>query len=525
MQDIPNRELLRLFVQSASEEAFSELVRRHINLVYSVALRHTENAHDAQEITQAVFIILARKAAMLGPKTVLSGWLYHTARLTGANFRRAEVRHVHRKQEAYVQSTLEESPPDALWCELVPLLDEAMAHLDATDRDAVVLRYFEKQDLRAVGGALGVSEDAAQKRVSRAVERLREFFAKRGVTVGASGLVVAISANAVQAAPVGMAVTISTLAALAGTSAAATATAAATRTVTMTTLQKTIIGAALAIAVGTGIYEGGRMMQLRDRLQTLQQQQAPLREHIQRLQRERDQATGGLAALREETARLNRNSAELLRLRGEVGALRRQIADAGNGQTPSGQAPLSTAREYYERASRHSQNHEYEAQLADLTKAIELDPTFAEAFSDRAALYAINLPMKHGGYEKAVADYSRYLELKSNDCSARHNQALYYEQLRQYDNAIVNYTTLIEGDTDFSRIGDGKNKQLALEYHYRGRAYHWYKRDYSKAIADYTSALQLDPQIEGAHQHRGQCYEFLGQPDKARQDFAAEKRN
>ena len=101
------------------------------------------------------------------------------------------------------------------WTHIEPLLDEAMHALDDTDRAAVLLRYFENKSLREVGQTLGTSDDAAQKRVSRAVERLREFFAKRGVTVGASGLVVVISANAVQAAPVGLAVTISAAAALA----------------------------------------------------------------------------------------------------------------------------------------------------------------------------------------------------------------------------------------------------------------------------------------------------------------------
>ena len=115
------------------------------------------------------------------------------------------------------------------------------------------LRYFENKSLREVGQTLGMSDDGAQKRVSRAVERLREFFAKRGVTVGASGLVVVVSANAVQAAPIGLVVTISTAAALAGTTLATSATATATKAIAMTTFQKTLLTATLAAAVGTGI--------------------------------------------------------------------------------------------------------------------------------------------------------------------------------------------------------------------------------------------------------------------------------
>ena len=190
------------------------------------------------------------------------------------------------------------------------------------DRDAVLLRYFKNHDLRTVGATLGISDDAAQKRVSRAVERLREFFAKRGVTVGASGLAVVISANAVQAAPVGLALTISTAAALTGTTLATTATVTATKAIAMTALQKTIVTATIAVLAGAGIYEARQASQLRDQVQTLQQQQTPLAEQVQQLQSERDTATNGLAFLADEVQRLKDNSTELLKLRGEVGLLR-----------------------------------------------------------------------------------------------------------------------------------------------------------------------------------------------------------
>ena len=202
--------------------------------------------------------------------------------------------------------------------------------------------------------------------------------------------------------------------------------------------------------------------------------------------------------------------------------LRQQLANSSNAQIRPEQPTLSSAREYLQRSYTHYINHDYEAQLDDLNKAIEMDPKLAEAYSQRGNLYSQNLSKSLGGYEKAVADWSRCLELKPNDCAPRHNRALGYEQLRQYDNAIADYTTLIEGDTDFSHVGS-KDKQLALAYHYRGRAYQWYKRDYAKAVADYNQALRLDPNIEGVHMHRGQCYEALGQPDKAQGDFAVEK--
>ena len=172
MNESTDAELLARFAQGESEEAFAALVHRHIQLVHSVALRQTAHAHQAQEITQAVFVILARKARSLGSKTVLSGWLYHTARLTAANFQRSELRRIRREQEAFMQSTLDESSQETAWNELAPLLDDAMAQLRATDRDALVLRYFENKTLPQVGAALGVEERAAQKRVTRALEKL-----------------------------------------------------------------------------------------------------------------------------------------------------------------------------------------------------------------------------------------------------------------------------------------------------------------------------------------------------------------
>jgi len=206
------------------------------------------------------------------------------------------------------------------------VLDEAMNELGDADREAVLLRYFHKHDFQAVGRALGVSDDAAQKRVSRAVDRLRELIAKRGVTVGAGGLVVIISANAVQAAPAGLAVTIST-AALAGTVATTSTIIAATKAIAMTTFQKIAITAALATAVGTGAYEAHQAATLRVENQSLRQQQTPLAVQIQQMQRERDDATNQLAGLlaKDSGLKSNPDQAELLRLRGEVGQLRQRL--------------------------------------------------------------------------------------------------------------------------------------------------------------------------------------------------------
>ena len=213
---------------------------------------------------------------------------------------------------------------DADWEHIAPHLDDALGELSEPDRDALLLRYFERKSASEMAQTLGISDEAAQKRVSRAVERLREYFAKHGITVGTSGLVVVITANAVQAAPVGLAVTISTAVALAGTTITATTTATAAKAIAMTTLQKTIIGVTLAAAVGTGIFEARQASTARDELQILQQQQASLAEQIRQLLNEKNSASNRLSMLADELERAKGNSSELLRLRAEVTRLQRE---------------------------------------------------------------------------------------------------------------------------------------------------------------------------------------------------------
>jgi RNA polymerase sigma factor (sigma-70 family) len=224
MQETNDMDLLRDYSRQGSEAAFAELVQRHINLVYSVALRHAGITAHAEEITQAVFIILARKAAGLRRDTILEGWLYETTRLTALSFLRSERRRRFREQEAYMQSRLNEPDPrDAVWSQLAPLLDEAMARLGKTDRDAVVLRFFNDKGVREVANALQVSEAAAQRRILRALEKLHRFFNRHGISSTTAIVAGAISANSVQAAPAALAKSV-TAVALAKGAAASTST-------------------------------------------------------------------------------------------------------------------------------------------------------------------------------------------------------------------------------------------------------------------------------------------------------------
>jgi RNA polymerase sigma factor (sigma-70 family) len=224
MQEQDDIVLLKEFVEHNSEGAFAALVARHINRVYSVAVRHTRNPHQAEEITQAVFVILARKSRSLCKRAMLSGWLHETARLTAVTFIRGELRRTNREREACMQNSLNESGEN-IWPQIAPLLDSAMSRLNEKDRNVILLRYFDDKSMKEVGAALGASEETAKKRVNRAVEKLRVFFAKRGIVASGAILTAAISANSVEAAPVTLAKSVTALAFTKGSiTAASTAT-------------------------------------------------------------------------------------------------------------------------------------------------------------------------------------------------------------------------------------------------------------------------------------------------------------
>jgi RNA polymerase sigma factor (sigma-70 family) len=247
-------ELLRQYSQQGEQAAFTAVVARHVDLVYSVARRHVASDALAQEITQAVFLDLARSAGTLRPDSHVASWLHVVARRTSIDTVRRELRRQERERNA-VETAALMNAPEPEWGNVAPVLDEAIASLRDEDRTAVLLRFFERKSFRDIGAALGASEEAARKRVERGVDRLRALLEQRGVTATVAGLAAGIATNAVQAAPVALAGEISSLASAVATAATPSALVQSTQTLAMTTVQKTAFVVLLAAAVTGGLLQ------------------------------------------------------------------------------------------------------------------------------------------------------------------------------------------------------------------------------------------------------------------------------
>jgi RNA polymerase sigma factor (sigma-70 family) len=306
----PDNELLRQYARTGSEVAFADLVKRHVNLVYSAALRQVGgDTHLAHDVAQTVFTDLARKAASLCGRESLTGWLYTSAHFAAGKMVRTETRRRER-EEQFMREPANDAATDAEWEKLRPILDAAMHGLKETEREAVLLRYFENRPYAEVGAKLGLNENAARMRVERALEKLRGVLAKRGIAAGAA-LASIISANAVQIAPSALAVTLtntSLAAAGAGTS------FALFKFMTLTQIKIGLGAVAVAGAATTMVLQHQTQQQLRGDNESLRQQ-------ITQLKTDNENASNSAAT---SNSLSSEQLSELLQLRGEVTALRSQ---------------------------------------------------------------------------------------------------------------------------------------------------------------------------------------------------------
>ncbi len=266
-------ELLRRYAKDRTEDAFAELVRRHLSLVYFAALRRVGgDAPLAEEVAQSVFTALAREAAALTSHPSLDGWLYTTTRNVAVQAQRAERRRRAREQEAHTMQNDSVDPyPEAEWEQLRPVIDEAMDELSARDREAILLRYFSGRSFAEVGEKLAISENTARMRAERALDKLRALLVRRGITSTGAALTVALANQVALAAPTGLATTV-TGAALAGASAAGGGAVAVQSLFHLMSTTKVTIGMACAIAilgVGSAVYEANAARHTRAALATV----------------------------------------------------------------------------------------------------------------------------------------------------------------------------------------------------------------------------------------------------------------
>src|SRR2546423_2495814 len=195
-----DQQLLDDYRTRGTDDAFAALVQRYVDLVYSAALRQVRDPALAQDVTQAVFIVLARKGKALQGHPAIAGWLLRTTRFASLKALRTESRRRRIEQEAF-QMNVNSDATEPTWDQIAPLLDQAVARLGDKDRNALALRFFENKTFAQVGEALGSSEDAAKKRVARAVERLRAMFTSHNLPLAATSLATFLAAETVKAAP------------------------------------------------------------------------------------------------------------------------------------------------------------------------------------------------------------------------------------------------------------------------------------------------------------------------------------
>jgi RNA polymerase sigma factor (sigma-70 family) len=303
---IEDAELLRSYAQSRSEPAFAELVRRRIGLVYSVALQRTHDVHFAEDATQAVFADLARKAESLSSHTVLVGWLYRSAHYAATNIMRVEQSRTAREKEGQLMQEISagDQPPDS-WEKVKPLLDEVMSELDESDRDAILLRFFDGRSFADVGAHLDLTENAARMRVDRALDKLHAAFSRRDIKSTTAVLGTVFAQQAMAATPAGLAASV-TSGALTAAASAVVASPAFTffQIMTTTKLVTGFAGVVLTIAVLGTAYESSSRRSMEAMVASAQYQRSDLTQQLRELETRTQ-------AVEKEAARLKQRVAEI----------------------------------------------------------------------------------------------------------------------------------------------------------------------------------------------------------------------
>ena len=484
--------LLRDYAETGSEAAFAALMKRHLGLVYSAALRRLGNRQAAEEVTQTVFCLLARKARTLRSEVALASWLYRSVNLEAAKCWRTEYRRRRREEQA-VQMNIDNPTADATWEQMAPHVDEAMTQLGEADRVALLLRFFQNRSFQQVGQALVISEDAARMRVNRALEKLRSLLSGKAAVYSSATLSALLVENASQAVPAASSSVIEAAALRAVRVAVVPSGAAGLLSyLTKSPMGVAVVAGIVVLAVLTVSF------------------------HVNHPGAEPERVANAVSESKADRSR-NQNLRDGSKVR---------LVNV-SAESKAVDPRVATAKAFYEQGNAHRSQQKYDDALVDYSRAIELieqglpqERWFSDAYFARACLYDGHATEAKRDYAKAIADYSKELELEPKLYSPLFNRALDYTHLRRYEEAIAGFTQIItDPETDFTWNGDGKTNCLAAAYEYRGKAWEANK-DYAKAIADFTESLRLNPSgSDGVvYFHRGWCYHKVGQMDRVQDE-------
>ena len=413
--------LLTRYAENGSEVAFAELIRRHVDLVYSAALRLMNgDVHRAQDVTQQVFVELARQARRLTNHPALLGWLYTTTRRMALRVVRSEQRRVAREQEANTMSALlHESSEKPDWDQLRPVLEDAMHELDEKDRLAVLHRFFRNKSLREVGVALGLNENAARMRVERALEKLRTQLARKGVTSTTAALALALTGNAVTAAPAGFTATLTTASLAAGAAVASGTTLGVLKFMTMNKLAIGVVSVAVVAGVATPIAIHHRaQVELGRRAEALRREDEQLAQLVSK--------TAQLSNLLAHANQRNDQLEELLRRQSEVTQVRpdssesrgiEQMAAEGKGSLPtSGRRIIYSGPDLQPLGVLRKQTLDKLARMtAKLGLSVEQKEAVRKIMLNHAAAFSQNTQNKLLAGELTPSQYEAMIEDTDND--------------------------------------------------------------------------------------------------------------
>ncbi|HEX7862854.1 MAG TPA: sigma-70 family RNA polymerase sigma factor [Verrucomicrobiae bacterium] len=459
------QQLLAEYAKSGSEEAFREVVHRYVNLVYSTANRMVNgDSHLAQDVSQKVFADLAKLAGSLGSDAMLGGWLHRHTCFVASKTMRSERRRQAREQQA-VQMNEQMDHSETNLKAITPLLDDAINTLGSHDRQAIVLRYFEQRDLREVGVAIGSNEDAARKRVNRALEKLRDLLSRRGVALSTTALASALGAQAVCAAPLGLSVTVAT-AALSTAAAGGGTAITILHLMSMTKLQGGVIAAvtlALSIPLVIQYRSAASLRAENDTLRAQVEQVAALTEENTRLSNQ-------LAGAQQSTpTRSKEEFNELMRLRGQVGTLKKTAEEANAAAAaakPTGESVLSGVAADPEMSAqiRNQQKMAMGMVYKGLAKKANLPEEKMEALQNLLAdevmvnIDHITAVLKEG---KSAEEINRIFGAQEKATEAKVKELLgpeAYAKYKEYNTQMASYLTAEQFESMMLK-GDNKKAQ------------------------------------------------------------------